>query len=41
MKVLLSTILSVVMLSGCTTDGSTEVQPFPRALPIGGSRALN
>ncbi|CCM74356.1 hypothetical protein [Rhizobium mesoamericanum] len=36
MKVLLTTILSVVMLSGCTSDSSTEVQPIPGSITYGG-----
>ncbi|EJL53123.1 MULTISPECIES: hypothetical protein [unclassified Rhizobium] len=36
MKVLLPTILSVAMLSGCTTDSSTEVQPIPGSITYGG-----
>jgi hypothetical protein len=30
------TILSVVMLSGCTADGSTEVHPIPGSITNGG-----
>ncbi|MBW9112102.1 hypothetical protein JNB88_00370 [Rhizobium cauense] len=36
MKVLLPTVLSVVMLSSCTTDNSTEVQPIPGSITYGG-----
>lgn len=36
MKVLLPTVLSVVMLSNCTTDSSTEVQPIPGSITYGG-----
>jgi len=36
MKVLLPTFLSLVILSGCTTDSSTEVQPIPGSITYGG-----
>jgi hypothetical protein len=35
-KVVLPTILSLVILSGCTTDSSTEVQPIPGSITYGG-----
>ncbi|MBB3540296.1 MULTISPECIES: hypothetical protein [unclassified Rhizobium] len=36
MRRLLPTILSLVMLSSCTTDSSTEVQPIPGSITYGG-----